>query len=414
VAPNRSRFGREGPEVPWRHRRMKPRLTPLLAVVVLSSLAACDVEDAPDEVALASSEAALTAGNYAFGAFGATGKCLDVASSGTADGTNIREWTCNNTNAQSFRAEAVAGGTRLVNASSGKCVDVNANGFADRTNVQLWTCNNTAAQTFRLDDAGGGNVRLVHVASGKCVDIDAAGTADGTNVQLYACNGTGAQLWRSSGRARTVRIMPLGASITQGVGGTHAGYRGPLGTLLNQHGIAYQLVGSSTENPGPLAVDQRHHEGHPGYVITAGTSGRPGITDNLAAWLGPNGADPDYILVLVGSNDVDLNYQLDHAGDRMSTLISMISNRTTGLRPNAKLLVATLPLINDPNTEARSVVFNSTISAVVAQHRAAGENVAIVDVHAVITSADKTDNLHPNDAGYDKIAAAWYAAITHP
>jgi lysophospholipase L1-like esterase len=218
----------------------------------------------------------------------------------------------------------------------------------------------------------------------------------------------------TSSSARRIQIMPLGASITQGVGGARAGYRGPLDQLLDARGIPHRFVGSSTDNPGPLAADQRHHEGHPGYVITAGSSGRPGVTDHLRSWLGPSGPSPDYILLLVGSNDVDLNYELDRLGDRMDALIATISNRSTGLRPNARLIVATLPLINDPVTEARARVCNVTIAAVAQRHRAAGENVRVADVHAVIGPADKLDDLHPNDAGYDKIAKVWLGAILGP
>src|SRR5206468_3091586 len=93
-----------------------------------------------------------------------------------------------------------------------------------------------------------------------------------------------------------IKIMPLGDSITWGVGGTNAGYRADLKTLLTAGGISFQFVGSDTGNPGTLGADQAHHEGHSGYVITAGSSGRGGISDNIGTWLGPNGADPDVIL----------------------------------------------------------------------------------------------------------------------
>jgi len=61
---------------------------------------------------------------------------------------------------------------------------------------------------------------------------------------------------------RRIQIMPLGASITQGVGGTHAGYRGPLDRLLEARGIPHRFVGSSTENPGPLAEAQPARRPH--------------------------------------------------------------------------------------------------------------------------------------------------------
>lgn len=70
-----------------------------------------------------------------------------------------------------------------------------------------------------------------------------------------------------------LKIMPLGDSITDGVGGTNAGYRGTLNTLLNNAGITHQFVGSATDNPGSLPADQQHHEGHSGYTITGGGRG---------------------------------------------------------------------------------------------------------------------------------------------
>jgi Ricin-type beta-trefoil lectin domain/Glycosyl hydrolases family 18 len=126
-----------------------------------------------------------------------SGKCLDVNGAGTADGTNIQQWTCNGTPAQAFRVDDVGGGkVRLVNPHANKCVDINGAGTANGTNVQLWTCNGTGAQSFVIEDMGDGTSRLRNPNSGKCVDVNGAGAADGTNVQLWTCNTTDAQRWR--------------------------------------------------------------------------------------------------------------------------------------------------------------------------------------------------------------------------
>jgi hypothetical protein len=159
-------------------------------------LSACATEGA-GEGEVDQSEAALATGVYNLGAIASPGKCLDVSGAGTANGTNIHEWTCNGTGAQSFRVEDLGGGrARLVNTSSGKCVDVDGARTADGTNIQLWQCNDSGAQSFRIEDAGNSNVRIVNTNSNKCVDVAGSGTADGTNVQLWSCNGTNAQLWR--------------------------------------------------------------------------------------------------------------------------------------------------------------------------------------------------------------------------
>ena len=141
--------------------------------------------------------------------------------------------------------------------------------------------------------------------------------------------------------------MPLGDSITDGIGGTNAGYRAALHGLLTQSQVSFQFVGSAFNNPGTLPLDQIHHEGHSGFAITAGTSGREGISDNIATWLGPTGADPNVILMMIGTNDVDIQYDLTHAQGRLDALVTRISDKTDGLKPNARLIVAQIvPIAN--------------------------------------------------------------------
>src|SRR5260221_10275263 len=126
----------------------------VLGSVIATVVAACGSYDAGDGAVTSSEE--LGSGTYNFGALVSPGKCLDVAGAGSADGTNIQQWQCNGTGAQSFRVESTGGnGVRLVNTPTGKCVDVAAAGTADRTNIQLYACNGTGAQQFHIDDAGG-------------------------------------------------------------------------------------------------------------------------------------------------------------------------------------------------------------------------------------------------------------------
>lgn len=223
----------------------------------------------------------------------------------------------------------------------------------------------------------------------------------------------------SSRAAPVYRIMPLGDSITAGGGGTNAGYRGPLCTLLTNAHYSFQFVGSLNNAGGSLPtspIDQTHHEGHSGYVITAGTSGRPGITDEINTWLGPGGTDPNIILLMIGSND--RGYQFSTAPDRLSNLISMISDKTTGLKPNAKLIVAKItPVIGNGEgyggpADVAVVTYNTGVASVVAAHQALGENVSLVDMHSALNPAyDLWDGLHPNDSGYNKMATVWMNGI---
>jgi cytolysin (calcineurin-like family phosphatase) len=177
----------------------------ILLAGALVAVLACQGEVLEPGASITDSENALAAGTYSFRTSTGSNKCVDVNGSGSADGTNIQQWGCNGSGAQSFRVESAAGHARLVNTNSGKCMDIAAAGTADGTNVQLWTCNGTVAQAFDLVDAGGGRVTIRNPASGKCVDVNAAGTSDGTNIQLWTCNGTVAQSFTPVGSAPAAR-----------------------------------------------------------------------------------------------------------------------------------------------------------------------------------------------------------------
>jgi hypothetical protein len=138
------------------------------------------------------------------------GKCMDVQSNQTANGTKIQLWQCNGTRAQSFRIEDVGGGAvRIVNNSSNKCVDVRSAQTCDGTPLQLWDCNGTGAQSFTYRYIGG-QFSLVNTNSGRCVDIQSNRSDDGAPFQIWSCNGTGAQIFRTQ--------------TTNGVGTTGPGY----------------------------------------------------------------------------------------------------------------------------------------------------------------------------------------------
>jgi lysophospholipase L1-like esterase len=213
-----------------------------------------------------------------------------------------------------------------------------------------------------------------------------------------------------NGGPRPLTILPLGDSITWGWNGSNAGYRAPLVARLDAAGVASQLVGTADDNGGDLPADERHHEGHPGWVISAGSSGRDGLTEHVAAWLGRGGVHPDVVLLMIGTNDVDLDYDLAHVGERLDALVTQL----TTLAPQARIILAQLVPIDDSGEDARVLGYNEIVAATVAQHRAAGQDVRVVDMHAALTVSDLSDKLHPNDAGYAKMAEVWFAAIVAP
>ncbi len=173
-------------------------LTTLTAAMALSGCGGSP------ENASSSAQAVYTATTYNFGTLANPGSCLDAQGAGTADGTQLDEWLCNGTVAQSYATLGVGGNVvTLYNPNANKCVDVAGAGTANGTQIRLWDCNGTVAQTFVLQPAANGFVNIVNTNSNKCLDVQGDNPANGTVVQLYDCNGTNAQLWNPAAVGQT-------------------------------------------------------------------------------------------------------------------------------------------------------------------------------------------------------------------
>ncbi|MFI9007786.1 glycosyl hydrolase family 18 protein [Actinosynnema sp. NPDC053489] len=118
---------------------------------------------------------------------GIAGKCVDVASASSANGTAVQLWTCNGTTAQNWTV-ASDGTLRAL----GKCLDVASAGTANGTPVQIWDCNGTGAQQWQAASDG----TLRNPASGRCLDATGPSSADGTRLQIWDCFAGTNQVWR--------------------------------------------------------------------------------------------------------------------------------------------------------------------------------------------------------------------------
>ncbi|GAA1185205.1 GH43 family beta-xylosidase [Kitasatospora gansuensis] len=144
-----------------------------------------------------SGETSATPGSYTF-VNRSSGKCLDLADGSSADGANVRLWTCNGAAAQKWRVEDQADDTsRLVNVASGKVLDLADCSGADGADLRQWSWLNNTCQRFRLvlSDSGGW-VRLANAATGKVADVANCGTADGADVRQWTWLNNSCQQWQ--------------------------------------------------------------------------------------------------------------------------------------------------------------------------------------------------------------------------
>ncbi|BBD63629.1 endo-1,4-beta-xylanase A (plasmid) [Nostoc sp. HK-01] len=139
------------------------------------------------------------AGKYYYLANKNSGKYLDVASSSTADGANVQQWTLNKSGAQQWLLEDAGNGYYfLVNKTSSKVLNVGGSSSADGANVVQWPKGNddNTNSKWKLEDAGDGYFYLIAKHSSKALDVANASTADAANVQQYSKNFTNAQKWK--------------------------------------------------------------------------------------------------------------------------------------------------------------------------------------------------------------------------
>jgi lysophospholipase L1-like esterase len=189
-----------------------------------------------------------------------------------------------------------------------------------------------------------------------------------------------------------VKIMPLGDSITDGFN-VPGGYRINLWQRLAAGGYTVDFVGSGFN--GPASLGDHDHEGHSGWRIDQ-------LDANIVGWLQASG--PRTILLHIGTNDMNQNYDIANAPARLSALIDKIRANA----PTVELFVAQITPESDATLEARVQAYNAALPGIVAQK---GSRTHLVDMHSAITTADLADGVHPNAGGYDKMGARWFSAL---
>ncbi|MEV5703673.1 RICIN domain-containing protein [Actinoallomurus sp. NPDC052274] len=176
------------------------RALALSSAAALAAAALCTLAAAPASAALAVDTP------YTF-VNANSGKCVDAAAAGTANGTAVQQYTCNATTAQQWQLKtaADAGYYVIVNSNGSQpAVDVDGPSTADGAKIHLWSNGGWTSQEWQPVQESGGNYHLVNRYSGKCLDVPGASTADGVQLQQYTCNGTAAQ---------SFALTPVGGSV---------------------------------------------------------------------------------------------------------------------------------------------------------------------------------------------------------
>lgn len=126
-----------------------------------------------------------------------SGKALDAAKQGTADGTPIIQWARNGGGNQQWKITPASSGYYTVTGvASGKALDVPGAAKVAGTQLDLWTSNGGANQQWLIVPSGGGYYTLEGRDSGQLADVSGASTADEAPVVQWPANGGSNQQWQ--------------------------------------------------------------------------------------------------------------------------------------------------------------------------------------------------------------------------
>jgi len=145
-------------------------------------------------------------------------------------------------------------------------------------------------------------------------------------------------------------------------------------------------------------MTHNRNEGHPGFVIS----------QMLDVSKESIKANPNVILLFVGSNNMNKDTDAEKSPAAMGKTLDGLFKAA----PNATILVSSLTTSKDEAAAKRIEKFAKDLVPVVKTRADAGKHVYLVDMTKLLdTKTDFKDTLHPNDAGFKKIADSWYKGL---
>ncbi|KAL6849288.1 hypothetical protein ACO1O0_008824 [Amphichorda felina] len=200
-----------------------------------------------------------------------------------------------------------------------------------------------------------------------------------------------------------LRIMPLGASIVNGVGSDpdHNGFRGPLRSALRFNGFPVDMVGFNKDG----TIEDNDNEGTPGAIIDE----TPEHFDRSSNF------KPNVVVINLGTNDANRDIDIAGGKQRMSDLLAHIWDAPD--MAGACIFLSTLIPSGLDNGIRNGPTLNGYYRELVGELRdqhciyLADMDPAEGDAHDWIRPDLNDDGIHPNVEGHRKMAYVFWQAI---
>ncbi|KAH6684759.1 SGNH hydrolase-type esterase domain-containing protein [Halenospora varia] len=200
----------------------------------------------------------------------------------------------------------------------------------------------------------------------------------------------------------TVRITPLGDSITGGPGC----WRALLWQNLQKAGVTNtDFVGTQPSGGCAFSFDGEH-EGHGGFKATGIVADK-----QLPGWLAYS--RPDIVMMELGTNDVWSSLPTADIIASFGVLVDQMRAQKSTMR----ILVAQITPMNPGgcstcNLPQKVVNLNTAIAAWGPGKSTTASPITVVDCWTGFnTATDFTDGVHPNDSGNAKLAKCWFEPL---
>lgn len=195
----------------------------------------------------------------------------------------------------------------------------------------------------------------------------------------------------------SLRLMPLGGSVTYGVGSSNRnGYRKYLQDLLLANGYEVRMVGSRKAG----SMHNNENEGWRGYRLDQ-------IENKAKRSIAT--VKPNLFTINAGSNDCIQNFHLDLFAERMDDMLEYLWQTC----PLSTVILSTLLVNADEQVNSRVLRVNSGLRNLVLLKEAERRRIVLADMNSAegLKLDDLMDGTHPSDNGYKKMADVWFAAI---
>ncbi len=126
-----------------------------------------------------------------------SGRAMDALNRGTANGTQIDQWSYNGGTNQRWAVTSLGYNQyKIVGVQSGRALDVAGSATSNGTKVELWDYKGNNNQKYTFASTSGGYFRITPAhATGSCIEGAGSSTANGTLVDLWQYNGGNNQQW---------------------------------------------------------------------------------------------------------------------------------------------------------------------------------------------------------------------------